>query len=99
MISEKPISRHLEQVLNSKFSCSFPTLELTEITVHAFEDISSTDISLSVYFYDAVGDMILFPKQIFDQKKIKSFNNNNQCEVQQKHSTHPIICTFIKKDK
>ena len=50
MIFEKPISRHLEQVLNSKFSCSFPTLELTEITVHAFEDILSTDISLSVYF-------------------------------------------------
>ena len=41
--------------------------------------------------------MILFAKQIFDQKKIrKSFNNDNQYEVPQKHSSYPITLTFTK---
>ena len=43
--------------------------------------------------------MILFAKQIFDQKKIqKSFNSDNQHEVPQKHSSYPITLTFTKTE-
>ena len=41
--------------------------------------------------------MILFAKQRFDQKKIrKSFKNDNQYEVPQKHLLYPITLTFTK---
>ena len=48
-------------------------------------------------FSDVAEDMILFAKQIFNQKKIrKSFINDNQYEVPQKHSYYPITLTFTK---
>ena len=47
---------------------------------------------------DVAEDIILFAKHIFDQKKIrKSFNNDNQYEVPQKHSSYPITLTFTKE--
>ena len=83
-------NRDLQQVLNTEVSCSVPTLELKEITANTLEDVSSSDFP-SFISSDAVEDMILFAKQIFDQKKIqKSFHNDNQYEVPQKHSSYPI---------
>ena len=79
-------NRHLQQELNTEVSCSAPTLELKEITVNTLEGISSSNLS-NFIFIDVAEDMILFAKQIFDQKKIrKSFINDNQYEVPQKHS-------------
>ena len=47
------------------------------------EDISSSDLS-SFISSDVAEDMILFTKQLFDQKNIKkSFNNDKQYEVPQ----------------
>ena len=41
--------------------------------------------------------MIFFVKQLLHQKKIrKSFNNDNQYEVSQKHSLYPITSIFTK---
>ena len=77
---------HLQQELNTDVSCSAPTLELKEITVNALEDILSSNLP-NFIFSDVAEDIILFAKQIFDQKKIrKSFINDNQYEVPQKHS-------------
>ena len=79
-------NRHLQQDLNAEVSCSAPTLELKEITVNTLEDISSSNLP-NFIFSDVAEDMILFTEQIFDQKKIqKSFINDNQYEVPQKHS-------------
>ena len=91
-------NRHLQQVLNTEVSCSVPTLELKEITANTLEDISSSDLP-SFISSDAAEDMILFAKQIFDQKKMrKSFNNDNQYEVPQKHSSYPITLNFTKTE-
>ena len=74
-------NRHLQQVLNTEVSCNAPTLKLKEITANTLEDISSSDLP-SFISSDVAEDMILFARQIFDQKKIrKSFNNGNQYEV------------------
>ena len=79
----------------AKVSCSAPTLELKEITVNTSEDISSSN--LPNFIFSDVAVMILFAKQIFDQKKIrKSFINGNQYEVPQKHSQYPITLSFTK---
>ena len=89
-------NRHLQQVLNTEVSCSAPTLELKEITVNTLEDISLFDLP-SFICGDVGEDMILFAKQLFGQKKIrKSFNNDNQYEVPQKHPPYPITLTFTK---
>ena len=82
--------------MNTEVSCSASPLELKEITANTLEDISSSDLP-SFISSDVAEDMILFAKQIFDQKKIrKSFNNDNQYEVPQKHSLYPISLTFTK---
>ena len=81
---------------NFKICPSAPTLELKQITANALEDISSSDLP-SFISSNVAEDMILFAKQIFDQKKIrKSFNNDNQYEVPQKHSSYPITLNFTK---
>ena len=86
MVAKRANNRHLQQELNTELSCSVPTLELKEITVNTLEDISSSNLP-SLIFGAVAEDMILFAKQIFDQKKIrKSFINDNQYEVPQKHS-------------
>ena len=86
MVAKGTNNRHLQQELNTEVSCSAPTLELKEITVNTLEDISSSNLP-NFIFSDVAEDMILFAKQIFDQKKIrKSFINDNQYEVPQKHS-------------
>ena len=96
MVAKGTNNRHLQQELNTEVSCSAPTLELKEITVNTLEDISSSNLP-NFIFSDVAEDMILFAKQIFDQKKIrKSFNNDNQYEVPQKHSSYPITLTFTK---
>ena len=96
MVAKGTNNRHLQQELNTEVSCSAPTLELKEITANTLEDISSSDLP-SFISSDVAEDMILFAKQIFDQKKIrKSFNNDNQYEVPQKHSSYPITLTFTK---
>ena len=78
MVTKGTNNRHLQQVLN--------TLELKEITVNTLEDILSSNLP-NFIISDVAEDMILFAKQIFDQKEIrKSFINDNQYEVQQKHS-------------
>ena len=85
MVAKGTNNRHLQQVLNTEVSSSASTLELKEITVNTLEDISSSNLS-NFIFSDVVEDMILFAKQIFDQKKIReSFINDNQYEVPQKH--------------
>ena len=90
MAARKTNNRHLQQVLNTEVSCSEPTRELKEITVNTLEDISSSDLP-SFVSSDVSEDMILFAKQVFDQKKKrKSFNNDSQYEVPQKHSSYPI---------
>ena len=69
---------------------------VAQITVNMLEDISPSDFP-SFISGDVAEVMILFAKQLFDQKKIrKSFNNDNQYEVPQKHSSYPIILTFTK---
>ena len=79
--------------MNIEVSCSAQTLELNEITVNTLEDIFSSDLP-SLISSDVTEDMIFFAKQLFNQNKIrKSFNNDNQYEVPQKHSSYPI--TFI----
>ena len=89
-------SRHLQQVLNTRISCSTLTLELKEITENTEQDISSSDLPSSISG-DAAENMILFVKQVFDQKKIrKLFNNDNQYEVSEKHPSHPITLTLTK---
>ena len=96
MVAKGTNNRHLQQVLNTEVSCSAPTLELKEITANALEDISSSDLP-SFISSDVAEDMILFAKQIFHQKKIrKSFNNYNQYEGPQKHSSYPVTLTFTK---
>ena len=98
MFAKGTNNRHLQLELNTEVSCSAPTLEIKEITVNTLEDISSSDL-LSFIFSDVAEDMILFAKQIFDQKKIrKSFNNDNQYEVPQKHSLYPITLILQKQD-
>ena len=83
MVSKGTNNRHLQQELNTEVSCSAPTLELKEIIVNTLKDISSSNLPNFV-FSDVAEDMILFAKQIFDQKKIrKSFINDNQYEVPQ----------------
>ena len=77
MVANGTSDIHLQQVLNTEVSCSAPTLELKEITANTLEDISVSDLS-SFISSDIAKDLILFAKQIFDQKKIqKSFNNDN----------------------
>ena len=96
MAAKETNNRHLQQVLNTDVSCSAPTLELKEITANTLEDISSSDLP-SFISSDVAEDMVLFAKQTFDQKEIrKSFNNDNQHEVPQKHSSYPITLTFTK---
>ena len=96
MVVKGTNNRHLQQELNTEVSCSAPTLELKEITVNTLEDISSSDLP-SFIFSDVAEDIILFAKQIFDQNKIrKSFNNDNQYEVPQKHLLYQITLTFTK---
>ena len=96
MVAKGTNNRHLQQELNTEVSCSAPTLELKEIKVNTLEDISSSNLP-SFISSDVVEDIILFVKQIFDQKKIrKSFNNDNQCEVPQKHSLYQITLAFTK---
>ena len=96
MVAKGTNNRHLQQELNTEVSCSAPTLELKEIKVNTLEDISSSNLP-SFISSDVVEDIILFVKQIFDQKKIrKSFNNDNQYQVPQKHSFYQITLTFTK---
>ena len=86
MVTKGTNNRHLQQVLNTEVSCSAPTLELKEITVNTLEDILSSNLP-NFIFSNVAEDMILFAKQIFDQKEIrKSFANDNQYDVPQKHS-------------
>ena len=86
MVAKGTNNRHLQQELYTEVSCSAPTLQLNEMTVNTLEDISSSNLP-NFIFSDIAEDMILFAKQIFDQKKIrKSFINGNQYEVPQKHS-------------
>ena len=96
MVAKGTNNRHLQQELKTEVSCSVPTLELKEIKVNTLEDISSSNLP-SFIFSDVVEDIILFVKQIFDRKKIrKSFNNDNQYQVSQKHSLYQITLTFAK---
>ena len=96
MVAKGANNRHLQQVLNTEVSSSASTLELKEITANTLEDISSFDLP-SFISSDVAEDTILFAKQILDQKKIrKPFNNDNQYEVPQKHSSYPITFTFTK---
>ena len=95
MVAKETNNRHLQQELNTEVSCGAPTLELKEISVNTL-DVSSSDFP-SFIFSDVAEDIILFAKQIFDQKKIrKSFNNDNQCQVPQRHSFYQITLTFTK---
>ena len=77
-----------------KFPVVRRTLELNEITVNTLEHIFSSDLP-SLISSDVTEDIIFFAKQLFNQNKIrKSFNNDNQYEVPQKHSSYPITFTF-----
>ena len=77
MVAKGTNNIHLQQELNTDVSCSAPTLELKGIRVNTLEDILSSDLPRFI-FSDVAEGIILFTKQIFDQKKIrKSFNNNN----------------------
>ena len=96
MVAKGTNNRYLQQVLNTEVSCGAPTLELKEITANTLEDISSSDLP-SFISNNVAEDIILFAKQIFDQKNIrKSFNNDNQYEIPQKHLSYPITLTFTK---
>ena len=68
MVAKGTNNRHPQQVLNTEVSCIAPALELKEITANTLEDISSSDLP-SFISSDVAEDMILFAKQIFDQKK------------------------------
>ena len=77
MVPKGTNNRHLQQELNIEVSCTAPTLELNEMTENTLEDFSSFNLP-NFIFSDIAEDMILFAKQIFDQKKIrKSFFNDN----------------------
>ena len=77
MVAKGTNNRHLQQQLNTEVSCSAPFLDQKKMTVNTLEDISSSNLP-SFIFSDVVEHMILFAKQIFDQKKIReSFINDN----------------------
>ena len=68
MVAKGTNNRHLKQELNTEVFCSAPTLELKEIILNTLEDISSSNLP-NFIFSNVAEYMILFAKQIFDQKK------------------------------
>ena len=99
MVVKGTNNRHLQQELNTEVSCSAPTLELKEITVNTLEDISSSNLP-NFIFSDVAEDMILFAKQIFDQKKIrKSFIKTNNMSFHKNTHSIQLLLLLQKQER